>query len=425
MDIESEYINAVLHLPAHEAHLAGQAKITSDLFITHKPEHEYIKNYLARVGRPPTKSLFARKFPDFDIELSNETVEDLGNELLDRYRRNIIVDVVNEIDEDELRANLEHHIKELEKTVITLAAHNTQDSDDDYRQSHRKRLQSYKERKANLQSKIFHTGCDKTDVFLDGGIFPGQLVTLAGDPGMGKTWWLVNAAIKNYLVGKSVLIISPEASKEEIQERIDAMMFQVNYTRLRMGKLDPPEETKFKRGMLAQSKRKVPLVITDCSEEANYTPNHVAAKIDIYKPSIVFIDSAYYLKVENPKGSYTDSMNLCKQLKIICKRTDTPIVCVVQMDRESEQNAVQGGAALRRMYGGDAWAQTSDLVFRLTGNRNEDYRRLINLKNRVGPTYNEDILKYSFKPYPEVKSTDSYVSEDEDSDDDEVVSIEV
>ena len=60
---------------------------------------------------------------------------------------------------------------------------------------------------------------------LGGGIVPGSLVLIAGDPGIGKSTLLLQAAIRLAEGGRKVLYISGEESLSQIKLRADRIGF--------------------------------------------------------------------------------------------------------------------------------------------------------------------------------------------------------
>ena len=67
----------------------------------------------------------------------------------------------------------------------------------------------------------FHipTGLDELDRVLGGGIVPGSTVLLGGDPGIGKSTLLLQAAGRLAENGHAVLYVSGEESSEQIRNR--------------------------------------------------------------------------------------------------------------------------------------------------------------------------------------------------------------
>src|SRR6056297_372272 len=68
-----------------------------------------------------------------------------------------------------------------------------------------------------LEKDRIPSGMTETDRILGGGIVPGSLILLGGEPGVGKSTLVLQMAMK--LEGKKVLYVSGEESAEQIKLR--------------------------------------------------------------------------------------------------------------------------------------------------------------------------------------------------------------
>ena len=66
------------------------------------------------------------------------------------------------------------------------------------------------------------TGCAEFDRVLGGGIVPGSLLLLGGEPGIGKSTLLLQTALA--IPGKRILYVSGEESEQQIKMRADRIM---------------------------------------------------------------------------------------------------------------------------------------------------------------------------------------------------------
>ena len=65
------------------------------------------------------------------------------------------------------------------------------------------------------------TGCEEFDRVLGGGIVPGSLLLLGGEPGIGKSTLLLQTALS--INGKKILYVSGEESEQQIKMRADRL----------------------------------------------------------------------------------------------------------------------------------------------------------------------------------------------------------
>jgi len=426
-DIETRTLNRLIRLKQSEiAHFLNNPQIKTSLFSKMRREYKYVRAYVSKHGQMPSKAMLRRNFPDFPLLKVRDPIDALVTELMQKAQRNVMVNLINDVGSDEsLLDNLDECIGKLNAAAIKVAQYDPKTVDFEYSHSFDQRLQSYNDRKHQATTLTFPTGCDALDVSLNGGARSPQLFVLAGDPKMGKTWWLVNMINKQLDLGKVPLVISLEMSTEEIMQRVDALRYQLPHASLIKADLSKKQEVRWKTRAKRDSAK---LYVSDSTEDNEFTPSKLLGKIEMYKPNIVFIDSAYYMRpdgADSKHTSYLDNFALVRQLKNIAKIKRLPIVCTVQMKRETELSGLQGEGALRGIYGGDHWSQGADVVVRLTGARAEAFRKLVLLANREGIPFKEHYVKYNFDPYPEINTVDEIVAEEAELEDgDEVVEVE-
>jgi DNA repair protein RadA/Sms len=69
----------------------------------------------------------------------------------------------------------------------------------------------------------WRTGIDEFDFVLGGGIVPGSMILIGGEPGIGKSTLLLQAAARLEAAGRTVLYASGEESPDQIRLRADRM----------------------------------------------------------------------------------------------------------------------------------------------------------------------------------------------------------
>ena len=69
----------------------------------------------------------------------------------------------------------------------------------------------------------WRTGIDEFDFVLGGGIVPGSMILIGGEPGIGKSTLLLQAAARLETAGRTVLYASGEESPDQIRLRADRM----------------------------------------------------------------------------------------------------------------------------------------------------------------------------------------------------------
>ncbi|MBU5594701.1 DNA repair protein RadA [Amphibacillus sp. MSJ-3] len=178
---------------------------------------------------------------------------------------------------------------------------------------------------------------------LGGGIVPGSLVLVGGDPGIGKSTLLLQ--ISNQLAnnGTSVLYISGEESTRQ--------------TKLRADRLGVTSEKLY--------------VLSETNLQL------ISAQIDQLNPAFVVIDSIQTIfkdEVTSAPGSVSQVRECTGELMRIAKTKHIPIFIVGHVTKEG---AIAGPRMLEHMV---------DAVLYFEGERHHTYRILRGVKNRFGST---------------------------------------
>jgi DNA repair protein RadA/Sms len=188
-----------------------------------------------------------------------------------------------------------------------------------------------------------HTGISEFDRVLGGGIMPGSVVLVGGDPGIGKSTLLLQMAGQLSAAGLSVAYISAEESAAQIRQRAD-----------RLGALSPELQ------VLAETNL---MTILDQLKKAS--------------PMAVIIDSIqtiYMPELESAPGSVTQVRECAARLVYLSKESGVPVFLVGHVTKEG---TVAGPRVLEHIV---------DTVLYLEGERHHHFRILRAAKNRFGST---------------------------------------
>ncbi len=220
-------------------------------------------------------------------------------------------------------------------------------------------------------SKTAHrpTGIAEFDRVLGGGLVPGSLVLLSGEPGIGKSTLLLQVASTL----PNVLYASGEESIEQVALRFE-----------RLGLAAPT--LKF-------------LSETDIST--------VLATIDTEKPSLAIIDSIQTLsspEAAGSQGSATQVRAMTAQLMEYAKRTGVPMLIVGQVTKDGD---VAGPKTLEHLV---------DVVVSFEGDRSSNYRLLRTAKNRFGATDEVGVFEMTGSGLKEVANPSSFFLTDRSKD---------
>jgi DNA repair protein RadA/Sms len=178
---------------------------------------------------------------------------------------------------------------------------------------------------------------------LGGGLVPGSVVLVGGDPGIGKSTLLLQLAVLMDQVAGPVLYISGEESERQIKMRADRLELEAHNLYL----------------------------VTETEVNA------ILAHIEAIKPRLVIVDSiqtTYMESKASAAGSVSQVRECASQFRELAKNTGIAIFLVGHVTKEG---VIAGPRVLEHIV---------DTVLYLEGDRFQAYRLLRSVKNRFGPT---------------------------------------
>lgn len=205
------------------------------------------------------------------------------------------------------------------------------------------------------------TGIGELDRVLGGGLVPGSLILFSGEPGIGKSTLLLQAAARL----RGTLYVSGEESAEQV-----AMRFE------RLGLEDAD------LAFLAE---------TDIAT--------VLATLEKERPAFAVIDSIQTLSspdIESETGSVTQIRAATARLMEFAKRSGVPVMVVGQVTKDG---AVAGPKTLEHLV---------DVVVSFEGDRSSNYRLLRTTKNRFGATEEVGVFEMAANGLREVPNPSSF-----------------
>jgi DNA repair protein RadA/Sms len=202
-------------------------------------------------------------------------------------------------------------------------------------------------------------GMRELDRVLGGGLVPGSLLLVGGDPGIGKSTLMLQTAVALAASGRRVLYVAGEESEEQV--------------RLRAARLgDVP-------GTL--------LIFADTDLEA------VLAAAERAHPDLLVVDSIQTLaraELEGGPGTVTQVRECGLALMHYAKATKVPVFLIGHVTKDG---AVAGPRVLEHMV---------DAVLYLEGERYQHYRVLRAAKNRFGATHELGVFEMTGRGLVEV-----------------------
>jgi DNA repair protein RadA/Sms len=176
---------------------------------------------------------------------------------------------------------------------------------------------------------------------LGGGIVPGSIVLVAGEPGIGKSTLFLQNGVQ--LKNSTVLYVSGEESEQQIK--------------MRANRLNVANENFY--------------LLTETSTQA------IFQEVKKLKPDLLIVDSIQTLQsnqIESSAGSVAQIRECAAELQRFAKETDTPVFLIGHITKDG---TIAGPKILEHMV---------DTVLQFEGDRHYAYRILRTLKNRFGST---------------------------------------
>ncbi len=193
----------------------------------------------------------------------------------------------------------------------------------------------------NTEERRLPTADAELNRVLGGGIVPGSLVLVAGEPGIGKsTLFLQNGLWLKEIV---VLYISGEESEQQLKMRADRLGLKNDQFYL----------------------------LTETSTQI------IFQEIKKLKPQLVIVDSIQTLHtthIESSPGSVSQIRECTAEFQRFAKETNTPVFLIGHITKDG---SIAGPKILEHMV---------DTVLQFEGDRHYAYRILRTLKNRFGST---------------------------------------
>lgn len=177
---------------------------------------------------------------------------------------------------------------------------------------------------------------------LGGGLVPGSLVLLGGEPGIGKSTLVLQSVLN--LLNHKVLYISGEESETQIKLRAN----------------------------------RIGIINEECYIYTETNIEKILATIKSVNPDIVIIDSIQTVAssdLTSAPGTISQIRECARQLQEYAKSTNVPIILIGHINKDGD---IAGPMSLEHIV---------DTVCQFEGDNNHFYRLLRPKKNRFGSTY--------------------------------------
>lgn len=189
----------------------------------------------------------------------------------------------------------------------------------------------------------FPVGLDEVDRVLGGGLTPGSVTLLAGEPGIGKSTLTLQVAASVAGAGGTVVLVAGEEAPSQVASRAS-----------RLGPVPPNL-----------------LVVDECSVQS------VVSVMRAERPQLLIVDSiqtCHDADLDSAQGSVTQVKAVAARLVAEAKRSGVSVLLIGHVTKEG---AIAGPRVLEHVV---------DTVLSFDGERHGQLRFLRSVKHRFGPT---------------------------------------
>ena len=205
------------------------------------------------------------------------------------------------------------------------------------------------------------SGIDELDLVLGGGLVPASAILVGGDPGIGKSTLMLQAAARFAQNGLKTLYISGEESAAQVRMRAQ-----------RLGLADAPVKL---------------------ATETNL--RDILTTLESERPDLVVIDSIQTMwadNVESAPGSVSQVRAAAHELTSFAKRRGVSVILVGHVTKDGQ---IAGPRVVEHMV---------DTVLYFEGERGHQFRILRAVKNRFGPADEIGVFEMTGRGLAEVKN---------------------
>ena len=350
---------------------------------------KFVSKHNEKYGEVPTAVTVRDNFPTYTLHAVEDNIEYLLDQLIEYRKRQKTIDALLEAQQAVSQQDHNTALQTMASAAQILMNDNQRDSTDENLSDHpMQRYDEYIAIKTRPNGLLGLSTGFKTIDEITSGVLKQQLWTIAAPPKTGKSVLAMQMAIKAQDENQRVMFQSFEMTAREMKTRYDAMRSHISHKRLLMGALRPDEEKSYLNHLgMARDDFWMPDTV------ASRTITGLCAKVEKYKPDILFVDGMYLMFDEETGETESERSlrSLTRGMKRVAQRYDIPVVVSTQTLRSK----MRGGKVTADSIGyTSSFLQDSDIVLVLQRQDEEDdsSRSLSVAASRISGMGSTDLL---------------------------------
>jgi replicative DNA helicase len=365
-----------------------------------EPFNQYVYNFIidywqqSKMKTAPTALVIATERPGFKFE---ENVEEeawwIAGELQSRWARNnlheTLIQGADVAQADPVKAWKWLQARAYEANEVITPRHTRSDMSD--YESRRERYRYREEQKVAGMT----LGLPELDEYT-GGILPGELCTLGAYSGVGKTLFLLHAAAVARKAGYQPIIFTLEMPIDEIEDRLDALLSGVSYSRLSRQKLDSQEMKSYE--VMQEAVADMGHLRIEAPGEGERTVSHLVSRARYTNSDFLLIDQLSFMEASEARSGSEKyrQASIMKQLKNeISNATLGKLPCLLAAQFKRESLDRTDGPLIQDFADAAEVERTSDLCLGLSRTQQQKANRTMRLDILKGRR--SDTAKYLLK----------------------------
>jgi replicative DNA helicase len=327
----------------------------------------FIREHFTKYGECPSVEVITDNYPSYELVPSTDSIDYLLDTLVSARRKvataNILREAIDKIDKEQ---DHEGALIALQSGIIKLDENGfsqTNDVDITEEAEVDRRWARYLQRKEIPDGLLgYPTGFPTIDQ-VTSGLQNGQLIVITATPKTGKSTVALQIALNVHEKSEIIpMFYSFEMSNREQEDRYDAMRARISHKRLITGQLTDEEANRYKTKLEGLKERERFWLVDSASGS---TLSGVVAKLQLHRPSILFIDGMYLMIDEQTGEANTPQAltNLTRGFKRLAQKFDIPIIITTQ---SLDWKKGKGGRLTANSIGySSSFFQDADVLFGL------------------------------------------------------------